>query len=335
MKKRLFRYPRAARPNLSALGYVLLGYAGGLGLISTPNGLLNVLGILLLGHSMVIAAYMIHECAHNTIFARSQYNERLARMLNWLTGACYGDYHALQHKHFRHHVDKADVVAFDYRPGLRRRPWLIALMRALEWSYIPALDIMMHTLQMVLPFTRPAYAHNRRRVMIVGLIRGSLFLWLLLYAPRVALLYVMAYFLMLHVLRFMDAFQHTYEIFETLEQERGEEARRFSREYEHENTYSNLISSKYPWLNLLVLNFSYHNAHHYKQAVPWYQLPALHRSLYGEDEVQLIPFADQLRSYHRHRLARIDNDEDTSPVEAEGAARNFVGVDGVNFLTAF
>ena len=34
------------------------------------------------------------------------------------------------------------------------------------------------------------------------------------------------------------------------------------REYEQMNTYSNVTSLRHPWLNLLLLNFPYHNAHH-------------------------------------------------------------------------
>jgi len=335
MKQRFWRYSGGALPNLLALVYVLLGYVGGLVMVMADGLSWNFIGVFFLGHSMVIAAYLIHECAHNTLFSNNVSNESLGRVLNWVTGGCYGDYAALAHKHFRHHVDKADVVAFDYRPVLRRHPWLLRVLRVLEWFYIPALDIMMHTLQIVLPFIRPAYARNKHRVITVLLIRGSLFALLTYYSPKAALLYLLAYFLMMHVLRFMDAFQHTYEIFETLEQKRGEEAKRFDRKYEHENTYSNLISRRYPWINLLVLNFSYHNAHHFKQAVPWHQLPALHRELYGEDDSQLIPFRNQLWSYHKHRIARIDNDFDKKPTSDADKGRNFIGVDGVNFLIAF
>ena len=187
----------------------------------------------------------------------------------------------------------------------------------------------------MLPFVRPAYAHNRGRVLKVALIRGSLFALLAWYSPLAALYYILAYFLMMHVLRFMDAFQHTYEIFETLERERGTEARQFDRDYEHANTYSNLISTKYPRLNLLVLNFCYHNAHHFKQAIPWHRLPALHHELYGDDDSQLIPFRNQLFSYYRHRVARMTNEFDARPLPGENKGRDFVGVDGVNFLTAF
>lgn len=335
MSRGVFRYEDGVWPNLMALCYVVVGYIVGFAMLLAEEWYINLLGVMLLAHSMTIAAYLIHECAHNTIFATSRHNERLGRLLNWLTGGCYGDYSALQHKHFRHHVDKADVVAFDYRPLLRHHPVLLWLMQRLEWGYIPALDIMMHTLQMVLPFIRPAYAHNRRRVIVISLLRGSLFVLLAWYSLKAALLYLVAYFLMMHVLRFMDAFQHTYEIFETLELPRGDEGRRFDRAYEHANTYSNLISRSYPWLNLLVLNFCYHNAHHFKQAVPWYQLPALHTQLYGDDDSQLIPFRNQLWSYHKHRVARLDNDIDEPPTEGVEKGRAFVGVDGVNFLTAF
>lgn len=335
MKRQLWRYDDGALPNLLALVYVLFGYLGGIAMMTAESLWWSIAGVLLAGHSMVIAAYLIHECAHNTIFSNARHNARLGRLLNWLTGGCYGDYGSLQHKHFRHHVDKADVVAFDYRPALKRYPSLLRLIRGLEWIYVPALDIMMHTLQIVLPLVRPAYRSKRGRVIVVLLVRGSLFSLLAWYSPKALLLYVPAYFLMMHVLRFMDAFQHTYEVFETLELERGEEARRFDRRYEHENTYSNLISRKHPWLNLLVLNFSYHNAHHYRQAVPWHRLPALHHELYGDDDSQLIPFRNQLWSYHAHRVERITNDFDERLVAGEEKGRHFVGVYGVNFLTAF
>lgn len=335
MAQRLFRYDDGTGSNLAALTYVFAGYPLAFAMLFADFWYLNLAGVLLLGHSMTIAAYLIHECAHNTLFADNRHNERLGRVLNWVCGGCYGDYASLQHKHFRHHVDKADVVAFDYRPWLKEHPQLLRLIQWLEWLYIPALDILMHSLQLILPFTRPAYAEQRRRVVAVALIRGSLFIAMALLSLKAALLYVLAYFLMMHILRFMDAFQHTYEIFETLELARGEEARRFDRDYEQVNTYSNLISCRHPWLNLLVLNFCYHNAHHFKQAIPWHRLPALHAELYGDDSSQIIPFRNQLWSYHTHRVRRITNDDDVPPSGGTEKGRDFIGVDGVNFLTAF
>ena len=91
-----------------------------------------------------------------------------------------------------------------------------------------------------------------------------------------------------------------------------------------------------PALNLLVLNFCYHNAHHVKPTLPWYKLPALHRELYGDEYQRTLAFSDQLRSYHRHRLAGI-HAETYGQVPAHQAMREgrAVPVYGLSFLTAF
>ena len=328
----VMRYPDGLRPNAMALTYILLSYGGGWSLLFSHNFFFNALGTLLVAHGMVIAAYMLHECAHNTIFRATRHNKILGELLSCISGACYGSFENIRDKHFRHHVDKADVVAFDYRSRLARHPIALKIIRALEWAYIPAVEILMHSLVLVLPFTMEKRRDRRVRIITVTVIRGSILLYLAVNHSLVFVLYIIAYLLFMTVMRFMDVHQHTYEIFETLEQPRGEEARKFDRNYEHENTYSNLISTKHPWLNLLVLNFGYHNAHHHKQAIPWHQLPALHHQLYGDRDEQILDFASLLRSYHRFRVPRILNDDDDKNALQQG--RNFIGVDGVSFLTA-
>lgn len=330
----LLRYQDGLWPNLLALVYALGGYLLGLWLISRPALALNLVGTLLLAHAMVIAAYLIHECAHNTIFRNNRHNARLGRLLGWLTGSCYAEYEAIRHKHFRHHVDRADVVAFDYRSRLARHPAISRLFRLLEWAYIPAVEIMMHLLVVVLPFVLPSRRAQRSRVLAVLLVRALLFTGLIVWAPRIALFYPLAYLLFLTVLRFMDTHQHTYEIFETLEQARGEEARQFDRDYEQRNTFSNLVSERHPWLNLLTLNFGYHNAHHVKPNTPWYRLPELHRELFGEQDRQVLPFLNLLRAFHRYRVSRVLN-ADAGDVEVtRDRGAHFIGVDGVSFLCA-
>jgi fatty acid desaturase len=138
----------------------------------------------------------------------------------------------------------------------------------------------------------------------------------------------------LTVMRFMDTHQHTFEVFETLDSKRGEEAKRFDAEYEHENTYSNLVSTRYPLVNLLTLNFGYHNAHHVKPTVPWYRLPALHAELFGETDSHVLDFPSLLASFHRYRVERVLNadDGDVDVLSSHGAG--FIGVNGVSFLTA-
>jgi len=329
----VFRNHDGFWPNAGALLYVLLTYCSGWAIFFSGMPGLYPLGVLLLAHGMVIAAYLIHECAHNTIFVANAWNANLGRILMWFTGACYGTYEEIRHKHFRHHVDRADVVAFDYRYRLARYPSLVKVMQALEWMYIPAVEIMMHLLVLILPFTMDNRRHKRKLVITVVLIRTSLVALVFYFAPVAVVLYAIAYLLFLTVMRFMDVHQHTYEIFETLDQPRGPEAKRFDHDYELRNTYSNMISQQHPWLNLLVLNFGYHNAHHEKPTTPWYRLPALHKQLFGEDQQQIFPFIHLLRSYHRYRVPRMLNAE-AEDIAGLARGRYFVGVDGVSFLTA-
>jgi fatty acid desaturase len=170
---------------------------------------------------------------------------------------------------------------------------------------------MMHALVIILPFRLVARRDRRARVLGVLAVRAVLFALLALASIKALLLYVLAYMLFLHVMRFMDVHQHTYEVWETLERPRGPQDDRFDRDYEHHNTYSNLISVRHPWLNLLVLNFGYHNAHHVRPTAPWYRLPRLHAELF---------------------VARVLNGD--PPGMDVGDGRDFIGVVGVSFLTA-
>ena len=326
------RYQGGFWPFSLALSYGVIAYACGLILLTIPHVAVNLLGVLLLAHAMVICAYLIHECAHNTVFAANPHNARLGTCLSWITGSCYARYEDLRRKHFRHHVERADVIGFDYRRRLRSYPRLSRFVAALEWAYIPAVEILLHALVIVLPFLDDYYKPRRKRVLSVSVIRASLFAALLWVSPRVLLLYPIAYILFLIVLRFMDANQHSYDLVETHDDAPlpGSELR--DREYEYRNTYSNPISMRFPLLNLFTLNFAYHNAHHERPTVPWYRLPALQRELYGDDRSHILPFRALLRAYHKHRVARA-----LRPVAGEmnthaAQGPDLLGIDGISFL---
>ncbi|HCK28595.1 MAG TPA: fatty acid desaturase, partial [Alcanivorax sp.] len=77
------RHSDALVPNLLVLAYILLGYVGGWLLMAQPGWLLPALGVLACGHAMVIAAYLVHDCAHNALFKKVEHNTRLGRALNW------------------------------------------------------------------------------------------------------------------------------------------------------------------------------------------------------------------------------------------------------------
>lgn len=321
-----------------ALLYVTVAYGVGLAGLFASAWPLRIGATLLLAHGMVIAAYLIHEFAHNSVFRNNALNDRFGRLMTWLCGACYNRYEDIRYKHFRHHVENADPVWFDYAALFRRRPLLLKTVKALEWLYIPAHDLVMHFVMAFSSFLIPHYRAHRARNVAVLALRGGAFVALLAFAPLAALLYAVAYLLMMHVLRFMDLVQHDYMPTPGLLDgdsfpHKGDKA------YERAHTFSNPLTLKADWVNWLTLNFGFHNAHHDRPTLPWYKLPAHHRKLFGDDPHTVIPFASQLKIYHSRRVARIMHD---GAPEVSGdaylqAARDgrVYGGNAVSFLTAF
>lgn len=332
----IFRSPAGAVPNTLALGYTLGGYALGVALLTADAWGWNALGVLLTGHTLIYAAYFIHEFAHQSIFRSAAANNTWGTSMAWITGACYAPFAALRRKHMRHHIDRADVITFDYKAFLNRAPrWVTRLVLALEWLYVPAVEFIMHAYVIVLPFLKPERHADRPRVLAVLAVRIAGFGLLGWMVPKAVVLYLVAWMLMLHALRFADAYQHTYDAIAALENGdpiSSDKVR--DRDYEQSNTYSNLVSIAHPWLNLLLLNFSYHNAHHERPVVPWHDLPSLHAQLFPGDGRQVLPMATLLRGYHRDRLQRITSDDYGAVTDGPGKADGFLGAVGVSFLTA-
>ncbi len=331
--RRLFRRP-GAWPHVLAIGYTLVGWPLGIWMLIRPELLLNAAGVLLTAHTLVYSGYLLHDCAHQSIFLKSAANDRLGILMSWVNGSCLASYDRLKRKHLRHHSDRLDVVTFDYRAALKAAPaWARRGVVLLEWAYIPAVEMIMRGMIIVAPFSAGG---TRERVRMLGLlaVRVAFFTALALVSLRGVLLYALAYLLFVNVLRFMDAFQHTYEVYVSSSLESAPVDPRRDRRYEYLNTYSNVLSERWWLLNLLVLNFSYHNAHHARPSEAWYRLPALHRSLYRPADQQVITCRQLIASFHRHRVARVLSD-DYGEVAASGArASGFIGAVGVSFLTA-
>jgi fatty acid desaturase len=288
---------------------------------------------------MIIAAYLVHECAHNLVFRKVSHNARLGKGLSWICGAAYGTFEDIRYKHFRHHVDVDDVAWFDYEKFFREHPAVLRVTRVLEWLYIPAHELLMHGLMAFSSFVIPQRRKQRMRNLGVLLVRGGIFAALLVFFPKVALLYVIAYLVMLTVLRFMDSVQHDYGYNLTL-YDFGKPPRKGDYAWEQEHTFSNPHSLKYPVANWLTLNFGYHNAHHGDMNVPWYRLPRKHRELFGDDPAAVIPLGAQLRIFHEQRVRRIvGNHYENAPSGRDylrAAQRAEVhGGNAASFLTSF
>ena len=332
--------PEGLRWYGSAVAYAVIGYALGLAGLFSAVWWVNVLATLLLAHAMIIAAYLIHECGHNLVFKRQRDNTQLGRFMSWICGAAYGTYEDMRYKHFRHHVDNDDVVWFEYEAWFEKHPVALRITRALEFLYIPAHDLIMHFIMVFTSFIIPQRRNQRARNVAVILVRGGIFLVVALLYPKAAILYAVAYLIMMHVLRFMDALQHDYPYHPTLF-EIGNAPHKGDSEWEQEHTFSVPISLRYPKLNWLTLNFGYHNAHHYDMHVPWYRLPQLHGELTGNDPARVIPFSSQLKLYHRNRVLRVCNPQpENYPkgdeyLAAARTGRGPIGGNAASFLTSF
>jgi len=324
--------------NSAAFLFVLAGYPLAIFMLFSSVWLVNIAGVVLTAQTLIISAYLLHELTHWSMFKSPLTNQRWGVVMSWINGSCYSSFKQIRDKHMHHHVDRADVLTFNVQYLMRDMSVMAAnLIKALEWLYIPALEILMHGLVIILPFIKTELHDQRLRLIGILLVRVSLFALMAWFSLKAWLLYLLAYGIMLSALRFADAFQHTYDVFLTsVVAENGgkvKDGKLRDRAYEQANTYSNLASLQYPWLNLLLLNFPYHNAHHEKPIVPWHQLPALHEKLYGDLAVlPVIPMAKLLTAYHRHRITRLQSDD--YGVLSNASADAFIGATGVSFLTA-
>ncbi|MDF1762369.1 MAG: fatty acid desaturase [Oleibacter sp.] len=323
-------------PNVLVLIYIFGGYMGGWLMLFQSSIWWYVPGVLLLMHSMVIAAYLMHDCGHNALFKKVEHNTLLGNILNTICGSNYGTYEDMRYKHMRHHVDNCEPLVFNYQKLLIAHPALHKTINILEWAYIPAVELLMHAMQIAAPFIYEDKNDQRVRVIKWLLIRSVLFVTIIIISPLAAIGYAIAYCLFLTVLRFMDNFQHSYDIVYRLNDPEYVPEKKGDYDYEQSHTYTNLISERWPLLNLLALNFSYHNAHHVKPNVAWNRLPALHASLYPQGCAQQLRFMPQLKAFHTHRVHRILAEEYGEHDVVDQLNKNqAVGVNALSFLTAF
>lgn len=312
-----------------ALTYVLGGYGVSLVWISATAWLLNLLGVVLLVHTLLWAAYLVHEFIHGNVFRNARLSTAFGQLMLFLTGSCYSSYHDLARNHLAHHKNRADFSPFAIAGFLRSLPkpvlWLVI---ALEWLYVPAVNFILRWLCILAPFFDQKRRDERVRNACLLLVRASLFTALAWYSLRAVVLYCLAYVCWINILRFVDCFQHTYVVFQF-----GQDLPRYSQDYEEANTFSNLVSCRWPWLNLLLLNFGYHNAHHRVVRCPWYKLPQLDAELYQPDYRQRVTLPQLVANYHRFRIHRLFNGQGAvADSEAGLNLDHFVGGVGVSFL---
>ncbi|MGB3494401.1 MAG: fatty acid desaturase [Elainellaceae cyanobacterium] len=316
--------------NGAALAYTFGGYGVAIALLLSPSWLLNGLGVLLLTHTLMWAAYFVHDCIHGTVFQKQRWNEVLGQALLFLTGSCYCRYKHLARAHLAHHKNRADFSSFSLPEFLRSLPQpVLRLIIVSEWLYLPAINFIQRWMAALAPFFGEARKDERLKNGLLLLVRGSLFTLLALTSPKALVLYFVAYVSLINILRFLDCFQHTYTVFRW-----DEPLPNYDLQHEEVNTFSNILSQRHPLLNLIFLNFGYHNAHHRVVRCPWYLLPQLDAELYDRDYRQTVTLPRLVGNYHRFRVTRLFEGQGAVVDAPEGSLdlNQFVGAVGVSFL---
>ncbi len=319
--------------NNIALAYIFGGYGLSLLLITTNIWWLNLLGVLLLAHTLTWAAFFAHEFFHYNIFSRSNLNVAFGAIMLFLTGSCYQRFRDLARHHIAHHVHRADFSPFhpfsmsDFLHSLPKPVQRLVVF--LEWLCVPAVNLLFRWMIALAPFLSKNRQDERRRNAWLLVMRGSLFISLAIYSPHAIILYFVAYVIFLNLIQFSESFQHTYSVFHI-----NEKVPKHSLEYDENNTYSLLLSRHWSWLSLLIfLNNNYHNAHHRLMSCPWYLVPRLDEQLYSRNDQQYIPVSQLLKNYFRYRIHRLFQGQGTVAKTETGLDfDNFSGASGMSFM---
>ncbi len=325
------RFVHVQKPiwNGLAISYTVLSYIGGIALLLLPQIALNVVGVVVLTHGLILSAYLSHECMHSNLFATRRLNVVWGTVMLWINGGIYAPFEALMQLHIDHHVNRVDYCRFDLAAYLQALPALVrGVLLGLEWLYIPSLAFVLRLRSMTAPFWDENRRNERGRTALLLALRGGLFTVLGFISPKALALYFLAYVAMLTLLRFVDAFQHTYEVIAL-----NAPVPRLDRAHEQANTFSNVVSLRHRWLNIFLLNFGYHNAHHELMKCPWYSLPELDQALFSGQEPHYIPLTRLIGNYHRYRVSRLFSGQGTA-VTPDGAPSldTFYGAIEVSFL---
>ncbi len=98
-----------------------------------------------------------------------------------------------------------------------------------------------------------------------------------------------------------DGFSHNYIAYPV-----GTKVPKISNHEEQLTTFSALVTPS-SLLNLLILNFGYHNAHHLKTTIPWHSLPKLDKSMLTGDKhnvykIRHLPYWEVVKNFHKYVL---------------------------------
>lgn len=322
------------RERSSAIGFIvvcvtLVLYGGGLALIVQPGVWLPLLGTCSLSLSMVVSWYLSHDCAHLSVFRGKKANVLLGEALSWINGISYFRFEQYRADHLRHHSEHVDLIGVDMKAFLRRLPAPVGrFLLFLEDCYVPVMFFAIKAQGFLSILRGPDHAY-RVRVVLVLLASVGFLSWLASLSWAAVLWYFLAAGVRIHCVRFVDVFQHSY-----LQVDPALPSPPKGKSYEQENTFSFPVAYRLKFLNVIILNFGFHSAHHAMPGCPWYNLARLNDLVMAFNGIKSseaygapVKFLDLVRAYHKNLGSRITSENEGEAYDAgqHFSLENFTG----------
>lgn len=311
---------RKLLPSVAVLSAIVILTASGIFLACSEQIIAVSGAILLIALAKIWSWYLSHDCAHNAVFRSKKSNSIVGECLSFLNGLSFFSFEAYRKDHVRHHAERIDIGGFDSISFSIAYPKLFRVIAFAETIYLPAF----YYLIKIINIYHVIFSGSRRDA-TRGV--GSLCIYAVAYVTfaRSSLMLVLVWqassFIRIHVVRFVDCFQHSFQQVYV-----DGEKLTHGKLYEIQNTFSVPVARKFTFLNLIILNFGYHTAHHCFPTCPWYMLPKLESAiieqlrLYGVSDAreESITFFNFLDAYHRGRLSRVVSTDEGQPYDADG-----------------
>lgn len=320
---------RKVLPSIIVLGAIATFMVSGIFLAYRQQSIAMLGAILLIALAKIWAWYLSHDCAHNSAFTSKKRNSIVGECLSFLNGLSFFSFEAYKKDHVRHHAEKIDIGGFDSGHFAVAHPRLFSVIAFAERLYVPAFYYMIKIINIYYAMFSGSRREAARAV-------GSLCIYAVALATlaRSSLMLILVWqassFIRIHVVRFVDCFQHSFQ-----QVYPDREKLTHGKLYEIQNTFSVPVARKFTFLNLTILNFGYHTAHHCFPTCPWYMLPKIEKiimqqlGLYGVSDrrEKNTTFFNFLSTYHRGRLSRMVSSDEGHPYDANGkfSTQNFTG----------
>lgn len=321
----LIAQSRSLLPNAILVPSIFLFYGIGIYLsISREHIWTLPLSTIMLSVALLWAWYLSHDCAHLSVLKTKKANDFLGEILSLISGVSYSEFSAYRNDHFRHHSEKIDLVGLDIKKCFKRMGKVTRrALIFLESIYIPVFFFFIKYASIGEIVRHDAKA-KKLRVLASLVVSWSFYITLFCISKFALIPFFFAICIRINVVRFVDAFQHSYNQIDPIS--RNTNTR--DRDYEFANTFSVPVAKRFCWLNLIILNFGFHGAHYVAPICPWYLLPKLNNLILKNlhsDQSQSGAWREWgtsltalTKNYHKYRIKRIFSKSEGNPYNAHG-----------------